>query len=100
MALDLDMRRQLAEANQYLEDGSINPDIQATISTAAKHVQAKDMLAQLRSWTLLGQLEDDQLRLTELLACISEVAEKQNDTPTAEGAIDWYFKLSFPKDQV
>ncbi|OQR85467.1 hypothetical protein ACHHYP_11792 [Achlya hypogyna] len=94
MALDLELRRALAEINKDL-DGPAPPPTAAPRTT----VQASALLAKLRQWTTLGLVHEDQLRLTELLACIAEVALKQCDLPTAEACIDWYLTLAYPKDQ-
>ncbi|EQC34512.1 hypothetical protein SDRG_07840 [Saprolegnia diclina VS20] len=94
MALDLELRRALAEINKEL-DGPPPPPTAAPRTI----VQASALLAKVQQWTSLGNVPEDQLRLTELLPCIAEVALKQSEMGTAEACIEWYLTLAYPKDQ-
>ncbi|KDO34281.1 hypothetical protein SPRG_19099 [Saprolegnia parasitica CBS 223.65] len=94
MALDLELRRALAEINKEL-DGPPPPPTAAPRTI----VQASTLLAKLQQWTSLGNVAEDQLRLTELLPCIAEVALKQSDVGTSEACVEWYLTLAYPKDQ-
>ncbi|KAF0699363.1 Aste57867_10079 [Aphanomyces stellatus] len=99
MDLDLELRRNLREINAHL-------DLLATLAPAdalklaeKKPPGAKELLAKLQSWTAPGHLEDNQLRLSELLACVADVAVRQSDFATADACVSWYFYLAYPRDQ-
>ncbi|RHY56205.1 hypothetical protein DYB38_001223 [Aphanomyces astaci] len=101
MDLDLELRRNLEDIHRDLT-------LKATLPTAdaiklslkpSSTPHAKDLLDKLRGWTQSGSFDEDQLRLTELLPCVAEVAEKELDFATAEACVAWYLTLSSPRDQ-
>ncbi|RHY31090.1 hypothetical protein DYB32_003765 [Aphanomyces invadans] len=90
MDLDLEVRRNLDDINHELTLMATLPAADALkLSQKPSRLRAKDLVAKLRSWTQTGSLDEDQLRLTELLPCVAEVAVKELDFGTAEACVQY-----------